>query len=70
MKRIDIAGESVSYYYKDEFGNTVSIPLSTQDETAIGFHIDKAKSSGKLESYRNVNGTNVEVTCFWSIAYD
>lgn len=70
MKCIDIAGENVSFYYLDDASKSVSIPLSPEDEDAIRFHIEKYKQSGKLESYRNVNGRNIEVTCFWSILYD
>lgn len=70
MKCIDIAGESVSFYYKDDANTTLNLSLSTEDEDTIRFHIEKFKDGGKLESFRNVNGRKMEVTCFWSIVYD
>jgi len=62
MKKVEINGDLVHYYYKDEGGNTLATVLSEDDERCIARDIDKGKDSGKMV-------IKADVTLFWKVEF-
>ncbi len=62
MKKIDIGGDIVTYYYKDDQGNTVATVLNPDDKNVIARAIEKGDDKGKLL-------VKSDVTLFWSVEF-
>lgn len=62
MKKIEINGDIVRYYFKDEAGTTLDMKLTPEDERCIERDIDKGKDNGKML-------IKSDVTLFWKVEY-
>ncbi len=62
MKKINIDGDTVTYYYKDESGTTLATALNDDDKRCIARDIDKGKDKGKLV-------VKSDVTLYWSVEF-
>jgi hypothetical protein len=61
MKKVEINGDLVHYYYKDEAGNTIEDTLHEDDERCIARDIERGKDSGKM-----LVG---DTTLFWKVEF-
>ena len=71
MKHIDIGSEPVSYFVKDEEGNTINTSLDASDKGVISNEIDRGRERGKFNIYRVLTGDTKrsELTVYWQIEY-
>lgn len=61
MKKVEINGDLVHYYYKDENGATLNVELNADDERCIARDIDNGKDSGKMLAG--------DMTLYWRVEY-
>ncbi len=61
MKKVEINGDLVAYYYKDENGNTLNVQLNDDDKRCIARDLDKGNDSGKM-----LLG---DMTLYWKVEY-
>lgn len=66
MKTVEIAGELISYYYKDEDGSTVPMDLLDEDCDTIEMMLDRGEDRGELSSFVGRS----EIVCHWSVNYE
>ncbi len=62
MKTTEIAGDTVTYFFKDADGQTVSGVLTTDDKKCIERALDKGDTQGKLI-------IQADVTLFWDVEF-
>lgn len=73
MKHIELEGESISYYYKDDEGNTINLPMEEGEKSVIIRSLTvRGDERGKIAAQRKVKPEDkrpMDLMLFWAVEY-